>query len=255
MTLLTCYGLTMKNCIKFFLIAALFLLGFSAQFAYAAADLPTPVGRVVWVKGVLRATMQNNEVRLLQKASIIYLHDTLSTDDKSQAQIGFTDNSLMTFQANTKLFISEYEFKPKVKNSVGKYILNLIEGGFRTITGMVAKKNPNNYSVNSPVATIGVRGTEYRAYYHNGRLGVGWYKGTPCVTTFKKSKTICLSKDLQYVEVPEPDSAPVPLKERPDYFGDDLLIEVVNIDGFDIYEGSTRTRTIYRNSNSFCITN
>ncbi|TLY44970.1 MAG: FecR domain-containing protein, partial [Gammaproteobacteria bacterium] len=159
------------------------------------------------------------------------------------AQIGFTDNSLMTFQANTKLFINEYVYKPKAKASVGKYILNLIEGGFRTITGMIAKKAPDDYAINTPVATIGVRGTDYRAYYHNGRLGVGWYKGTPCVTTLKDGKTICLSKDLQYVEVPDANSAAVPLKQRPDYFDQDLVIDVVNINGFDIgMEGNVITK-------------
>jgi len=245
---------------KGLLASLLIFLGISLAMiptiSFAAEDLPVPVGRVVWVKGVLKATMANQEVRTLKKASIIYLHDTLTTDDKSEAEIGFTDNSLMTFRPSSTLFINEYEYKPKAKNSVGKYILNLIQGGFRTITGMVAKQNPNNYSVNTPVATIGVRGTEYQAYYKNGRLGVGWYKGTPCVRTIKKPKEICLSKDLQYVEVPEPDSAPVPMMERPDYLEGDLVIDVVNIDGFDIGGSIIRTRTIYKSGgNSFCITN
>ena len=160
----------------------------------------------------------------------------------------------MTFRPNTTLFVNEYDFKPKAKKSVGKLILNLIEGGFRTITGKVAQQNPNNYTINTPVATIGVRGTDYQAYYKDGRLGLGWYKGTPCVRTTKNPKELCLNKEVKYGEVPEPDSAPVPLMQRPDYLEGDLPIDVVNIDGFGSGASETRTINRSRGSGNFCIT-
>jgi len=169
-----------------------------------AADppLPTPVGRVVWVRGNLIAGMDNREERLLQKLSVIYLHDILVTDNKSQAQIIFTDNTLVTFHEGTTFIVDQYSFnKAKEKNgSVGKYVMRLVEGGFRTITGLIAKNNPSDYQVNTPVATIGVRGTDYVVYYHNHKLDVGYYKGTPCVKD-QGGKGFCLSKDMKYATV------------------------------------------------------
>ena len=103
------------------------------------------MGKVVWVNGSLRAVMPNKEERSLQKSSVIYLQDTLITGTNSQAQIIFTDKTMMTFRPDTTFFIDQYKYNPNVKSgSVGKYVMRLIEGGFRTITGLIAKQNPSD---------------------------------------------------------------------------------------------------------------
>lgn len=206
-----------------------------------AADppLPTPVGRVVWVKGTLSAEMENKEKRILQKLSVIYLHDTLVTDDKSQAQIAFTDNSLTTFREQTRFSIDQYVFKQNAKKgTAGKYVMNLIEGGFRTITGLIAKNNPSDYTVNTPVATIGVRGTEYAVYYHNGVLDVGYYKGTPCVKD-QKGGSVCLNEQTKYAQVPGAGQAVVPLSQQPAGLAEQLTIIPAKISPFGNFGGGS----------------
>ncbi|MGH8446844.1 MAG: hypothetical protein ACREVL_16350, partial [Solimonas sp.] len=42
--------------------------------------------------------------------------------------------------------------------------LRLLKGGFRTVSGLIGKANPDEYRVTTPVATIGIRGTDYYAY-------------------------------------------------------------------------------------------
>src|SRR5687768_10812822 len=121
-----------------FMIMLVLLVGLIKTSYAASSSLPIPVGRVIWIKGdVLKASMPNQEVRLLQKESIIYLHDVLSTNENTTAEVAFTDNTLITFQPNTMFSIDEYHYQIKKKgNSVGKSIMKLIEGGFRTITGL-----------------------------------------------------------------------------------------------------------------------
>lgn len=199
--------------------------------AYADPPLPTPVGRVAWVKGTLKATMENNEQRILQKMSVIYLHDVLTTDAASQAQIVFTDESLITFYPNTKFSIEKYVYEQKKKGSTGSYVMNLIEGGFRTITGLIAKNNPSDYHVNTPVATIGVRGTDYAAYIKGSELYVGHYSGKPCVSN-KKSGELCLSDATPYAYVPTVGAAPVPVAQQPVVFKEKLVIVPFNIAPF-----------------------
>ncbi len=176
-----------------------------------------PVGRVVWVKGIFKAISSDHQERSLEQTSIIYLHDTLVTDIDSQAQIVFTDNTLMTFKPGTKFVIEDYSFEPQQENgSVGKYFVNLIEGGFRTITGLIAKNDPSSYQVNTPVATIGVRGTDYIAYFSDGRLDLGYYNGTPCVMAGGAQS--CLNADNQYAEVTGPGMVPRIVKTQPPVF-------------------------------------
>jgi len=230
--------------LMFFLI---YTLGF--QVCIAATPLPSPVGRVVWVKGHLKAVMANKEERLLQRKSIIYLHDTLITDAKSQAQIGFVDQTLMTFRENTRFEVSKFNYN-KAAEKTGKSVMNLIEGGFRTITGAVASNHPDNYAVNTPVATIGVRGTEYQIYFHKFQLYVGFYHGRVCITGGKSngkdcssdkknkqsniSKTVCLSKEHPYAYVNGPCSNPQFLAKKPSTLGKDLLVVHENIEPFEL---------------------
>ena len=178
----------------------------AAETAEAAKNppLPTPIGRVVWVKGTLKAVMTNHETRILQKQSLIFLQDTLTTDTNSQAEVIFTDNSLLTLANGSKLVIDQYTFDRK--KSVGKSVMSLIEGGFRTITGAMVKNSPTDYQVNTPVSTMGVRGTDYAVYLQGKHSCLSAYKGVPCISN-KKGQELCLSTEAKYAEVAGPDDA------------------------------------------------
>jgi hypothetical protein len=247
------------------IMLAMLMFAVSSWAANAADDanppLPSPVGRVVWVKGTLKAVMQNSEERILQKTSVIYEKDTLITDGASQAQIVFTDNTLMTFREGSKFYIKEYNFNPNSgQKSVGKYIMNLIEGGFRTITGYIAKSNPSDYQVNTPVATIGVRGTDYAVYLKAGELFIGYYTGEPCVKsgTTNQEKELCLSAEQQYGYVPRENAIPVPIMQRPDGFRERLEIVPAHITPFSATQPTNIQPAITPRGNgpvsSFCIT-
>lgn len=212
----------LKACRLILLLLCVFLWVFSS-FA-ATPPEPVPAGRVVWIKGRFSAITPAKTSRQLNKLSVIYLNDTLVTDTDSQAQIVFSDNTLMTFKPNSRFLIDQYQFDPKKqKSSVGKYVMNLITGGFRTITGLVAKNNPDHYQVNTPVATIGVRGTDYAVYIDNkGKLFIGNYSGMPCV--HNKKGNLCLDNKTRYASVSSSEEAPVPLSQQPDGFKNKLDI-------------------------------
>jgi hypothetical protein len=212
-----------------------------AQTADAASSGQTLVARVVWVKGTIKASLAGSDAsRILKTASNIYLHDTLVSSPDSEVQIVFTDNSTMTLRPETTFYINQYNYQPKAKKSgeksVGKYVVDLIVGGFRTITGYVAKENPDEYQVNTPVATIGVRGTEFSIVYKDGKAYMKQYKGKPCITSGKADKnnpnsTLCLDSKTKYGVVEDANSDPVPLTTQPDTFSVD--VEVVPVSFVD----------------------
>lgn len=211
----------------------------SATTTTTTTALPVPVGKVIWVKGSFKAIMPNQEERNLQKASIIYEHDTLVTGNNSQAQIAFTDNTLMTFRTDTTFYIDKYKYNASPNNSshsVGSYVMNLVEGGFRTVTGAIAKNNPSDYKVNTPVATIGVRGTDYSIYVHDGEIYIGYIQGSPCMTSKKssdvKNNTLCLSQDKPYGYIPQNGAIPVPISQRPPVFQEKLPVTPATVAPF-----------------------
>jgi len=49
-------------------------------------------------------------------------------------------------------------------SGVQRSFLRLIKGGFRTVSGLIGKSNAEEYRVTTPVATIGIRGTDYYTF-------------------------------------------------------------------------------------------
>jgi len=193
------------------------------------------VAHVVWVKGTFYATSPGGEEKRVLKASgNVYMNDTLVTEAGSEAEIVYTDNSLMTFREDTKLYINEYNYQPQAKKggegkTVGRYVVDLIEGGFRTITGYIAKDHPDNYQVNTPVATIGVRGTEFSVVYSkNGQLIVKRYKGIPCITkvtaTKEKVNPLCLDEKNKYAVADSTTAQPRFVVQEPDVMTVDVEV-------------------------------
>jgi hypothetical protein len=125
----------------------------------AASSLPA-IAQAIWIKGTVTAAQPGGEPRTLTRRSVVYEHDVVSTDKTSSGEIGFTDGSLMSLNPDSAIKIDQYQYT-KGGGKDDKAVMNLVKGGFRTITGAIPKENPDGYKMNTPVATIGVRGTEY----------------------------------------------------------------------------------------------
>ena len=129
------------------------------------------IARVIVSSGHFSAIGADGQERILKRRSAIFEGDTLVTSKEARAQIRFRDGALIDIQPATQLRLDEYNYQGKVDGSE-KNTMSLIKGGFRTITGVVGKKNKKNYKVNTPVATIGIRGTHYGLHYCGSDCGV-----------------------------------------------------------------------------------
>jgi hypothetical protein len=163
---------------------------FYTPFSYAESPV---VGLVVWVTGVMKAVSPNSPTRILTRKSPVYESDTITTDKNGSGQIVFRDNSILSLRNDTALQIAKYRFNNKTP-AQNSETLNLIKGGFRTITGAMTKDNPKSYHANTPVATIGVAGTVYSVFFDSlsGDLFTKLDKGKVFVSN--SAGTITLSK-------------------------------------------------------------
>ena len=75
--------------------------------------------------------------------------------------ITFTDNTRVQINENSKLVIDSFVFDPNAKKSAGKLAMNVAMGTVRYTSGKVAHNNPDSVRINSPTATIAVRGTDF----------------------------------------------------------------------------------------------
>ena len=203
-------------------------LSTTASVVYAA---DTPIGQVIWAKGHVVATQPAQSPRSLERRSPLYEHDVISTDGSGTGQVVFSDSSTVVLRENTDFKIDAYAYK--TSNGQDKSVMSVIKGGFRTITGAIPKANPAAYSVNTPVATIGVRGTEYSAFFSSKGLLLKIDRGQIDVTnqagkvTMAPCQTISSNSCLPYVLVSNSRLAPAPLKTMPHEFLSEPAIHAV----------------------------
>ncbi len=146
------------------LLILIFILFNTSAFA------ATQIGQMVWVSGSVKAVSSDQKSRELQRRSPIFEQDTITTGASSGGQIVFTDNSVVALRSDTVFKVDHYQFHPDSPDN-DAYVASVAKGGFRTITGLISKSKPDSYQVNTPVATIGVRGTEYDIFF-SGKTGL-----------------------------------------------------------------------------------
>jgi hypothetical protein len=143
--------------IKAALFAALLTFGSAAWAAQVA-------GVVARLSGPLMAKKLDGSVKVLALRSEIESGDTLVSEKNTYAQIKFIDNSEITLRPGTTFKVENFAFdagKPDEDNAS----FSLVKGGLRSITGLMGKRNKEKFSLKTPSATIGIRGTTFVAQY------------------------------------------------------------------------------------------
>jgi hypothetical protein len=95
------------------------------------------------------------------KGTGVEMNDAINT---KQGKVGivFSDDTKVQINENSKLVIDEFVYDPKNKDA-GKLALNMASGTVRYASGAIAHNNPNKVAINTPTATVAVRGTDFTA--------------------------------------------------------------------------------------------
>lgn len=120
-----------------------------------------PVGQITLLIGDARVNgpARRGSERLSNGASV-YPGDIILTRASGHAHLRFIDGALMSLRPSSRLTIQEYSYHPEApeKNRVH---FKLEEGIARSISGQAAKDAHERFRMNTPVAAIGVRGTDF----------------------------------------------------------------------------------------------
>ncbi|MDO4637155.1 MAG: FecR family protein, partial [Lautropia sp.] len=81
----------------------------------------------------------------------------VATGPNGRAQIRFRDGALISLQPDSRFRIDQYVYEQGRQR--GFY--TLLEGTLRAISGLIGKTNPDDFRLDTPTATIGIRGTEF----------------------------------------------------------------------------------------------
>ena len=127
----------------------------------AGAEPAALVGTVSLVLG--RATIESGSGKLsrtVKPGSQVRVHDQIVTSTNGHVHIRFVDDALVSVRPDSRLEITRYDYDP-ARPALSTVKFDLIEGITRAISGKAAKAARQRFRLNTPIAAIGVRGTDF----------------------------------------------------------------------------------------------
>ncbi|MCW8915645.1 MAG: FecR family protein [Magnetovibrio sp.] len=131
-----------------------FIIGLCFCLPVQAAD---NIGAVERTRGEATA-IRGQVAHDLSQGSAVVFRDLLRTGQQSRLQVSFIDGSSLTLGDDAELSIDEMVYEPKTK---GRAVLRLTQGVFRMVSGKINKVPGGSLTIQTPLATIGVRGTDF----------------------------------------------------------------------------------------------
>ena len=149
------------SCMRRPLSAAMFALCCSlsaSQPAWAQADASPPAGMVKQVTGAVQLVCNGASAAALPGQQIL-VGDTLRTGPGSGVALALRDDTLMSVGADSELQVTAFTFDSTTQD--GNLLASVWRGTVAFVTGLIAKKTPENVRVQTRTVVLGVRGTEF----------------------------------------------------------------------------------------------
>lgn len=119
-----------------------------------------PVGHVLMAVGQVVRMDSEGKLHALGDKQPVFEGDTLQTAEGARAQLKMVDNALLVLQSETSVVISRYQFDPSAPEGNAARI-DLVKGRLRSVTGDLGEANHDAFRLNTPIAAIGIRGTDF----------------------------------------------------------------------------------------------
>ena len=130
-----------------------------AQFAQAAAGAAEqPIGQVQTITGTVTAIRANGTKVELSEGDPVFQGDILQSGAGGSLGIVLADETTFSMAENGRMVLDEMVYDPSTQE--GSISMSVLQGVFTFVSGQVAKVDPDAMALKTPVATIGIRGTQ-----------------------------------------------------------------------------------------------
>ncbi len=165
--------LTPQMCLAALIVPV--LLAIYGAMPVAAAER---VGEVTRIQKQADATTEG-AIRELDTGSPVHLDDEVRTGAGARLEITLIDGTALTLGENATLVVDTFVFAAGQQNQ----LTATVEGAFRFVTGQVGAAVDNDIRIATPLATIGIRGTDFWGGPIDRQYGVFLIDGSVSVTT------------------------------------------------------------------------
>jgi hypothetical protein len=143
---------------RHWLVWLAFALG--AATAGAAWAQGGPGVQFLSVIGDVRIVGRDGAQRPAERGAELRDGETIQTGANALAQLRLADGGLLSVRADTELKLDRFAYAGRDDRNAS-FLVSLLKGGFRSITGLIGQVNRDGYRVTTPSATIGIRGTDF----------------------------------------------------------------------------------------------
>jgi len=155
----------------------------SALASASGVPLAPVIGEITLVLGKADVRRADGAVVPATVGLSVHVSDLIETNARGHVHVRFVDNALVSVRPQSRLEILRYDYDPAhPADSAVK--MNLIEGETHAISGEAAKAARQNYRMNTPIAAIGVRGTDYTVTASRGAVTAIVNEGAIVVAPF-----------------------------------------------------------------------
>ena len=144
----------MLKCYKFIVlvIGGLSLVG--SSLAWAAQ------GYIYEARGDVKAATGSALPQAVKKDQLLPDNTTVTVGPNSSATLKFEDGTVILLNENTTFQIQKYAYNDKDPSKISA-LFSMLKGGLRAVTGLISSRNREAFKVATPLATIGIRGTDF----------------------------------------------------------------------------------------------
>jgi hypothetical protein len=136
----------------------------------ATANDETPVGHVKEVTGHATIIHRDGTHEDITIGAAIHEGDVVETQGKGAVNIVFVDQSTFAVSENAKLAIDKYVFDPH--SDAGDSHFSMLRGLFVYASGLIGREDPDDVKIETPVGSIGIRGTVIAGNASTGEITV-----------------------------------------------------------------------------------
>ena len=139
-------------------LKVIFLLSFLSILPNVCIAEFESIGFVDSVKGEVMIVSSKSAVKAVQNMKVI-TGDSIKTGSSSSVGLIFEDDTVVSLGPGSEMVIEAFLFNPADREL--SFVARMFKGTFSFITGQIAKLAPQNVQLETPGATLGVRGTKF----------------------------------------------------------------------------------------------
>ena len=127
------------------------------QYTQAADGNILSIGEVSTVSGTVKSTRLDGTTTNLNVGDPVFQGDTIETEGSGAVGLVFLDKTTFSLSDGGKMILDELVYD--AATATGSMVVNMVEGAFSFISGEIAKTGPDAMTLETPVVTMGIRGT------------------------------------------------------------------------------------------------